>query len=267
VGACGDDYDDDNDDDNDDDTDDDDDNDDNNDTTDDDDDDDNDDDNDDETPPTDAIAAVLSDLLTGDPVVGATCELIKSSDGSSFDPPVTATTDSNGRCTFNQEAKGFFSVKFTDAAYVTSYAFNFDAAMEWYFSLVTPVARAGIAASLDVTLDDSKGIVTGAVAWYNPGTGAFAPVGCGVVTNDNASTIYYFNDYGLPVDWRTDTNPLNGLFLALNVPPGPDAFHADVDGAIESAEVPAVFADAIVFVDVFYLTTEYAQNPTPGGCD
>jgi hypothetical protein len=40
-----------------------------------------------------------------------------------------------------------------------------------------------------------------------------------------------------------------------------------VDGAIESAEVPAVFADAIVFVDVFYLTTEYAQNPTPGGCD
>ena len=222
---------------------------------------------DDATPPTDPISVYVFDLVTGDYISDVTCELISPLDGSSFDPAVTTTSDGNGLCAFNQTAKGLFSIKFTQAGYVTSYGFNYPSESSWYFGLVTPADRALLALSLGVTLDSSKGVVSGGVMWIDETNHNVEPVGCAVVTNDNANTIYYFNDARIPVTGLTETNADNGYFLAVNVPAGSDVFYADVEGDQVSSDLPIVFADSIVFVDLYYLSGTYPTNPTPGGCE
>ncbi len=132
---------------------------------------------------------------------------------------------------------------------------------------MTPLVRTILAAELGVTLASSKGIVVGKVLWYNESTFESEGVGCAAVTNDNANTIYYFDDDGLPTTGRTDTNHNNGYYLAINVPTDSDVFYADTDGSEADAEVPAIFTDSFICTDVFYMSSEFSSNPTPASCE
>ena len=221
---------------------------------------------DDVTPPTDPISVHLTDILTSQNIENATCELINNTNGESFDPPVTTTSGADGFCYFNQVAKGLFSLKITHGDYVDSYAYNFDASVDWELKLVTPFARTMLAVMIGVTLDSSKGVVSGAVNWI-PAEGGYAdPVGCAVVSDTQESEMFYFDNAGLPTTGRTDTNPANGYYLAVNVTPGSDTFTADTDGAIAEQNVPVIVADSVTYADIFYYAPEFADNPTPAEC-
>jgi hypothetical protein len=248
----------------DDDADDDDDNDDDNDTGDD--DDDNDDNDDDETPPTDTIHAYVYDILTSAYLQGVTCELVKNADGSSFSPAITTTSDASGLCAFNDAGvKGEYSVKFTKNAYPTHYAFKYDAARDWYFPLTSNLARTSIALLLGVTLDSSKGVLSGKAIWYADPS---EPIGCATAADDAGDQAYYFSDAGLPTTDRTDTNPANGYYLFVNVDPGANNLTVTLSNDDQgTADVPMVFADAIIMRDVLFSTTDYPTNPTPGDCE
>jgi hypothetical protein len=278
IGACGDDDDDDDDDDavagdddttdDDDDTDDDDTDDDDSDDDDSDDDDSDDDDSDDDdaTPPTDPITVYLNDFLDNSDIVGATCELVHSTSGLSYSPAMTTTSDVNGMCQFNQPlAKGSFSIKFTAIGYVDVYAFNFNAVSDWYFPMATPMTVGLIYTGLGETAVPGNGIVGGVVQWADWGVD-LEEIGCATVTSNSMAPIHYLDDLGMPSSLRTSTNPNNGYYLSTNVAPGSYTFTATVDSNVETATVPAVFANALTFVNIFFETPTYAANPTPGGC-
>lgn len=279
IGACGDDDDDDDDDavagdddttdDDDDTTDDDDDSDDDDsddDDSDDDDSDDDDSDDDDATPPTDPITVYLNDFLDNSDIAGATCELVHSTSGLSYSPAITTTSDVNGMCQFNQPGdKGSFSIKFTKTGYVDVYAFNFNAVSDWYFPMATPMTVSAIYTALGETDVPGNGIVGGIVQWANWGV-VLEDIGCATVTSDSLAQAHYLDDLGMPSAIRTSTNPNNGYYLFTNVAPGSYTFQATVDGNTETAVVPAVFADSLVYVNIFFETPTYGANPTPGGC-
>jgi hypothetical protein len=227
-----------------------------------------DDDNDDATPPTEKIQFTLTDVLTGAAVPGATCELVRD-DGSSFSPPVTVTSDSSGMCTFNGGAKtDLYSAKVTMNGYITIYAFDWPVIANtggWVFRMVTPLERTGLALLLGVTLDSSKGVVAGGVDWIGS-DGTSQDVGCATVSDDASDTFFYFDSTGTPSKSRTNTNPVNGLFLAVNIPPGSLTIHADTNGDTVDTTVPVVFADMIVYAPLTYYYAQYPTNPTPGSC-
>jgi hypothetical protein len=224
------------------------------------------DDNDDLTPPSAAVIVRLSDFLSGNLIVGATCELVRNGDGASFDPPLTDTSDAAGNCTFNTYEKGeLFSMKVTYAGYVDSYFFQYDTDSTWYFYLVSNVTRTGIFLLLGLSQDVSKGAIVGGVKWdLNSHTSE--DIGCAEVTSSSGDTVYYMDDTGMPSTSRTSTNPNDGYFLSLLVDPGSYTVSADVDGAVEEQAVPRVFANTLTYVNIMYPESEYATNPTPVGC-
>ncbi len=218
-------------------------------------------------PPTEPITIHVIDFLSGSNLTGATCELVNRYTGESFEPAITTTADTNGFCFFNTVEKNEqYSVKFTLNNYVTTYAFNYDTVMTWEFSLVSNIARASIAALLGETFDPSKGIVGGIVQYYDDVTPAAEVIGCAEVTSDTSRPTYYIDGSGMPTTSRTSTHPSNGYFLITNVTPGNYLLTADTDGDEEGAIVPQVFADCIVYVNIYYKSSEYMSNPTPGGC-
>jgi len=220
-----------------------------------------------DTPPTEPIAIHVVDFLSGSNLVGATCELVNRYTGESFDPAITTTADVNGFCFFNPVEKNEqYSAKFTLNNYVTTYAFNYDTQMAWVFSLVSNSARVSIAALLGETFDSSKGIVGGIVHYYNETNLTADVIGCAEVTSDTGRPAYYIDGGGMPTTGRTSTHPDNGYFLITNVTPGSYTLTADTDGNEEESIVPQVFADSIVYVNIYYKASEYASNPTPGGC-
>lgn len=221
-------------------------------------------DDDTETPPTDPISVTLLDVISDNPIVGATCELIRST-GTSFDPQITTTSDTDGLCAFNAKMRDdIFSMKITHDDYVDSYAFLYPASGSWYLKLVTPAVRAMLAIAISVTLDDTKGVVSGAVNWDDGS--AFTPLGCAVVTDDAGSDIFYFDNGGLPTTGRTDTNPANGYFLAVNVDPAADTFTADADGETIDKTLPTIVPDAVNYMNLIYDNATWPTSPEPAGC-
>jgi hypothetical protein len=239
---------------------------------DDDDDDDNDDDNDDNdddaTPPTELITVFVHDFMTSANMAGVTCELINNADGTSFDPPVTTTSDAAGGCAFNAPTKGLFAVKFSITAYKDAYAFNFDSANAWYFPMVSGAAISAIESLLSITVDPAKGLTAGTAYWRDATGGSYdlEPIGCADVSTDDHADVFYLDAMGLPTTGRTSTHPDNGYFLAPNTTTGARTFSADVDGNVETATVPVINADAVTFTNIFYDAPGYATNPQPGGC-
>ncbi len=221
-------------------------------------------DDDTELPPTDPISVELLDVISDNPIVGATCELIRST-GTSFDPAITTTSDAGGLCEFNQKVRDdLFSMKITHDDYVDSYAFLYPASGSWYLKLVTPAVRAMLALAISVTLDDTKGVVSGAVDWDSGSD--FSPVGCAEVTDSAGSDIFYFDNGGLPTTGRTDSNPANGYFLAVNVDPAEDTFTANADGEEIEKTLPTIVPDAVNYMNLIYDNATWPTDPEPAGC-
>jgi len=227
---------------------------------------DDDDDNDDETPPTEAISVVLYDFTSGQFLQNVACELVQSATGESFDPAITTTSSATGLCSFNTTpAKGTFSIKFSLANYVTTYAFNVENIITWYYPLVSLTDRAAIGTLLGITIDESKCAVAGVVQWVSDTN--LEEVGCAVVTNDAGADVYYVNASGMPTTDRTSTHPDNGYYMTFNVTtPGPYQYTATTDGQVVDATVPRTFANALVFQNLIYHAPTVPTNPTPTGC-
>ena len=105
-------------------------------------DDDDDDDDDDSTPPTSYISVRFRDFLTSSPIEGGDCELVSTTSGNSFDPPVASQSDAEGYCKFNEKkikAQEPFAFKFSKTAYVTTYGFNYHSELEWSFGMISRV--------------------------------------------------------------------------------------------------------------------------------
>ncbi|HPM76771.1 MAG TPA: hypothetical protein PK961_06750, partial [bacterium] len=223
-------------------------------------------DDDTDVPPTDPISVRLEDFITGQPVSGATCELVRNSNGGSFNPPLTTTSDAQGYCLFNQTEKvEFFSMKVTKTGLVDSYFFNYSTGYNWYFYTVSNLTRTMIFTLLGLTQDETKGAVVGGVKWQ-PNSGDTQDIGCAEVSSSGGDTVYYMDDAGMPTTSRTSTNPNDGYFLALLMDPGSYTFTANVDGDEESEPVPQVFANSLTYVNIYYHESDYPTNPQPAGC-
>lgn len=220
-------------------------------------------------PPTDLISIHIADFVSGANIAGAECELVRNDDGSSYDPPIVVTSGTHGYCTFNETAvKGqIFSVKFSKAGYVTSYFFNYQTEVNWYFNVVSTVVRTAIFDLLVLTEDPSKGAVTGAVKWIDDTQDPWVlqEVGCAPVTFTGSGTVYYFQA-GMPTTERSGTNPMDGYFLSLLVDPGAYELSTDLGGDTAQADVPMVFTDAITYTNLNYFIGDYPENPTPDDC-
>ena len=223
-------------------------------------------DDDTDVAPTEPISVRLKDFITALPVANATCEIVRNSNGGSFNPPITTTSDSDGYCLFNQPPKKeFFSMKVTKTGLVDSYFFNYSTDYEWYFYTVSNITRTLIFSILGLTQDETKGAVVGGVKWQ-PNSGTSQDVGCAEVSSTGGDTVYYMDDSGLPTASRTSTNPEDGYFLALLVDPGSYTFTADTDGNEESEPAPRVFANSLTYINITYHESEYPTNPEPAGC-
>ena len=122
--------------------------------------------------------------------------------------------------------------------------------------------------ALAINFDADKGGITGAVKWYNPDPmdNKLSDLGCAEVSCDCGNTVYYLGNDGIPTATRTNTNPANGYFMLVNVIPGSYTLTSDVDGNVETASVPRVFADSLTYLNINYLESEYATDPEPYGC-
>jgi hypothetical protein len=207
------------------------------------------------------ICGNATDWLSQAPVTTAMIELVDNQTGLSFNPPIAGTPDGGGYV-FLIPPPGVYevAVKFSASNYLETYQYNFVVdgcqKVQTFFgvSKTTATLLAGI---LGTTVDLSKGQLLGEV---NGGVVA-DPVGCAVVDMipNSYEGIYYFTDSGLPTDNRTDTNPANGTFFALNAEPrdhtqgGYEVVATASDGVTQlTEELPAVFAISFHILDLLF---------------
>ena len=121
-----------------------------------------------------------------------------------------------------------------------------------------------------IEVKEGTASVAGAFVWKNA-SGEDEPVSCGTVKvfvdGKEDGEVRYFSDDDMPtnLDNRDSVNPLNGYYLAGNVPPGKVTIKGyDPDGTeVGSISFPAV-ADSIC-ISTLYVDSSHTSNP--GGCE
>lgn len=226
------------------------------------------------------IEAQVSDFPTYQPVGGALVEVVDNNTGLPVDPPIKVTSPANGKVvvTIPEELGDYVGIKTSKSGYKDTYQYNFKVgSKDEDFLIVSEATVSLVAALLEVELDPTKGHAAGGVYWGDPTDEN--PIGCAEVTTDppNPGNIHYMGLDDLPtLDRDIDepgnpkdgegTNPKNGHFVSVNMEPGEIKITANADGAEESVTLPALFADSICIVNVYYSKDKYDSNPTGDWC-
>jgi hypothetical protein len=162
------------------------------------------------------------------------------------------------------------TLKFTHADYFDTYFYHYNrlqAGDADQFRLIMVQIWADAFDPLGVALDLSKTQVWGVVAWITPDAPP-AAIGCATVTvAPGSGQVFYADDSGLPTTERTSTNPVNGVFIVVNVEPGSYTLTGDVDGNTEEFMAPDSFAGSLASVEIQYPSSTFPTNPTPAGCE
>lgn len=224
------------------------------------------------------IEAQVSDFPTYQPVGGALVEVVDNNTGLPVDPPIKVTSPANGQVvvTIPEELGDYVGIKTSKSGHKDTYQYNFKVgAKDEDFLIVSDTTVNLVAALLETELDPTKGHAAGGVYWGDPTDEN--PIGCAEVTTDPEGDVHYMGNDDLPFKVRDittpgdpqngeGTNPKNGHFVSVNMAPGSVDITADADGAKESVTLPALFADTICIVNVYYSKDKYSSNPTGDWC-
>ncbi len=200
--------------------------------------------------------------------------VLDNTTGEKLDGVDPQISDANGEVTFTGipeelELLGFLCEGFGDetAGAVDTYQFNLvaNATNEklWSVDRVT-YSTAPLAAG--VTLDESLGVVAGAVYWVNADEEEEI-VGCSTVTVDPSSDdVRYFNNSRLPVNTsaRDSVNPTNGYYLIANMEIGSTTTTAWVDGEALGTTTFVSVPNSICISNIY---AEGDANPSPADCE
>jgi len=241
--------------------------------------------NDDDTIEPGTIGGTCLDFLSESPIPGAAVEALRDDTGASFDPPVTAVSNSTGDVQLTLPAEydlTYVAIKLTADNYKATFQFHFTVgATEGRFLGVSNTTVSLIAALLGLTVDPTKGHAAGGVFWGDPSDET--PVGCAEVSlNPTSGTFYYMDDLGLPTHDRDittpgdpqngeGTNPQNGYFWGLNANPRTHAaggyqLTANADGNVGNSSLPKLDADSMAISNVYFSKTDYTSNPQGDWC-
>jgi hypothetical protein len=221
--------------------------------------------------------ATVKDRMSRTPLGGKTCRAVDNDTGDPI-AGFVATSEGNGSISFKDLPGTLVGFKCDGVTgeHVDTYQFNISTtALDeelWLVDLSTYQLAPALAG---VTLDTTKGLVAGSVYWINA-SGEEEPVGCGQVTSDKGGEIRYFGANELPVktvaedpvDGRDGTHPNNGLFLVVNMEPGPATLGLEVEGQAKGSVGVVTFgADKTVLISNIYADETLTANPTPAGCE
>jgi len=246
-----------------------------------DDDDDDDDSGDDDSGGDRTIQAQVSDFPSYAPVQGALVEVVDNDTGQPVDPPIQVTSPSDGQVTVTipEELGDQVGIKTSKENYHNTYQYNFDVgSTNEDFLIVSRVTSGLIAQLLDTPLEADKSHAAGGVYWGDPTDEN--PIGCAEITTDppNPGNIHYMGSDDLPAKDRDittpgdpqsgeGTNPSFGHFVSVNMDVGtPVTITANADGVEEEVLLPALFADSICIVNVYYSKDDYDSDPTGDWC-
>lgn len=229
---------------------------------------------DDTTGPAPFIGGVVIDTADGSPLGGGTVEALWGMTGEPFTPEVIGTANEDGEVYLELPLDylgDVVAVRVRADDYFNTVQFGVPVNVDVLeFPAVSEATAEFFADTAGVILDDSKCHLSGFVHWDGPS--GSEPVGCATVTLDpDSGELFYFEDNGLPSLTRTDTNPLDGLFVFFNVDPTVKdnivSISADVDGNEASTFVPKLLPNEVVIVSIPYTEDFNPANPTPPGCE
>ncbi|MCB9477465.1 MAG: hypothetical protein H6685_11395 [Deltaproteobacteria bacterium] len=228
------------------------------------------------------------------PVPTAQVELIDDVTGYPFVPEIKTFTDTSGGVRFDDlpfEGGDRVGVRVKGDGYVDTYEYHFVVGST---NQQFRVAEETLVKNVDLYLGDydieaGRGIISGGVYWRNE-DGVEEAVGCAVVDinivgEGSSGDLFYFNwidelELRLPVTNRTTTTPgytppLYGskplsLFIDINADPGPHTVGVTMNygiGETVTLKLPYVCEDCFVISRVVTDTDDFAENPTPEGCE
>jgi hypothetical protein len=199
------------------------------------------------------------------PARGVQATLLSDQDGSSLGQ--AATSDDQGRVTFQLVPQARYGVKLARPGDVDSYAFGMVAYDDSPQS-VNIFSQAVIDKILALTggqQDPGRGMILGAVGWGTPDGSVGGPIGCAQVRSEPAGQVFYFGEKG-PASPEQQPHTSHGKsdFLLLNLPEGRVTLKAEVGGVQVAAGTGLVFKGGVTFRAEAFGTA--AADPTPEGC-
>lgn len=243
------------------------------------------------------ISGCVHDFQTGQPVQGATVQVLDNETGAPYEGQSAESPSGDGCVSFEgfDTNSDFVGIKVTRSDYKDTYQFYFANGSEnEEFLLVSENTASLVALSLGVTLDPEKAFAAGAVYWGSQTNEN--PLGCARVTFDppNPGNIHYFGTDKLPTPLRDivgdapsngeGTNPCCGkenpfaYYVSMNQDIGTGSVtmtatvfdeEDDEGGAGEYSEsvvLPQMYADSVSISNIYFTEADYPTDPTPDWC-